>query len=161
YRLVIFGTSARGGLRVSGTRGGGGMLRRIQVLVAVLLFALLGGAQPPAQDKQKDPQSSYEPRSSPGVGQKFLEKFVGDGDVAKTFYPAAGEPARMQGECRQAMVQDGRFLQSDFVFDRGGTKSTGTGIIGYEVKSGKFTSIWINSRSTQMSLRQSRDKFNG
>src|SRR5262249_14385602 len=28
-------------------------------------------------------------------------------------------------------------------------------------KTGKFTSIWFNSRSTNMSMRQSRDKFNG
>jgi hypothetical protein len=118
-------------------------------------------AQQPARDKPKDPQSAYEPRSEPGVGQKFLEKFVGDWHVAKTFYPAKGEPAKMQGECRQTMVQGSRFLQSEFTFEQDGKKSTGTGIIGFESRSGKFTSVWIDSRSTRMSLRQSQDKFDG
>jgi hypothetical protein len=40
-------------------------------------------------------------------------------------------------------------------------KSTGTGIIGFEAGSGKFTSFWVDSRSTRTSIRQSEDKFNG
>jgi hypothetical protein len=137
------------------------MLRRFLILAILLVLASVGGAQQPARDKAKDPQNAYEPRSEPGVGQKFLEKFVGDWHVAKTFYPAKSEPAQMQGECRQTLVQGGRFLQSEFVFERDGNKSTGTGLIGFEPRSGKFTSVWIDSRSTRMSLRQSREKFDG
>jgi hypothetical protein len=137
------------------------LLQRAPALGVLLLIAFLGGAQSPAQDKQKDPQSAYEPRSNPGTGQKFLEKFVGAWDVVKSFHPRSGDPVRTKGECRQTMLHGGRFLQSEFVFGEGEAKTTGTGLIGFEADSGKFTSVWVDSRSTRMSLRQSQDKFNG
>ncbi len=137
---------------------------RVVVLSAVLvLFAgwLAGAGQPPQKDDKKDPQSSFEPRSKPGAGQKLLERFVGEWDVAKTFHPRAGEPVRQKGECRQTMIHDGRFLQSDFTFLTDAGKSTGTGLIGFEPETGRFTSVWIDSRQTRMSLRQGEEKFNG
>ncbi len=134
---------------------------RVKLCLPVLLTAcsVLAAGQPPAG--QRDPQSTYEPRSDPGAGQRFLEKFVGDWDVAKAFFPRTGDPARSKGECRQTMIHGGRFLKSEFVFGQGATRSTGTGIIGFEVSNGLFTSVWTDSRSTAMSLRQSQDKFNG
>jgi hypothetical protein len=59
------------------------------------------------------------------------------------------------------MIQEGRFLHSDFVFGQGDKKSTGLGIIGFEPESGRFTSFWVDSRQTRMSARQSRDPFDG
>lgn len=59
------------------------------------------------------------------------------------------------------MIHDGRFLQSEFTFGNGESKTTGTGIVGFETQTGLFTSVWTDSRSTRMSLRQSKDKFNG
>jgi hypothetical protein len=133
---------------------------KMRVLLACLAAGFLCGADKPAA-KPKDPQSKYEPRSRPGAGQKFLEQFVGDWDVAKAFFPRSGSPVRAKGECRQAMIHGGRFLQSEFVFHREGAKTTGTGLIGFDTSSGKFTSVWVDSRSTRMSLRQSRDRFDG
>lgn len=129
------------------------------VLVFVASLLLVAAAQPPAI--RKDAQSGYEPDSRPGSGQKYLEKMVGAWNVSKLFYPREGEPVRTSGECRQAMIQDGRFLQSEFVFQQGGRKSTGQGIIGFEPESGRFTSFWIDSRQTRMSARQSREPFDG
>jgi hypothetical protein len=126
---------------------------------APLAAALLTLAQPPATPK--DPQSAYEPRSGPGAGQKFLERFVGDWQVEKTFHPRAGEPARATGGCRQTMIHGGRFLQSEFTFTQGGATTTGLGLIGFEPATGKFTSVWTDSRAVRMSLRQSSEKFNG
>jgi hypothetical protein len=120
---------------------------------------LSGAGDPPPKDK--DPQSAFEPRSEPGEGQKFLERFVGNWEVVKTFYPRSGDPVRVQGDCRQTMIHGGRFLQSDFVFHPDGKDVTGQGLIGYETTSGRFTSIWTDARSTRMSIRQSEDKFNG
>lgn len=131
-----------------------------RVLAFSLLLTLPVSAQEPAGGK-KDPQSAIEPRSAPGAGQKFLEKFAGDWDVAKTFYPRSGEPLRQRGECKQTMTHGGRFLKSEFVFTSGDAKTTGTGIIGFEPATGLFTSVWVDSRSTRMSLRQSKEKFNG
>ena len=129
---------------------------RLSVVPAVLL--LVAAAQPP--DK-KDPQSAFEPKSKPGAGQKFLEKFVGEWDVAKTFHPKAGEPFKQKGACKQTMTHGGRFLRSEFTFTTADGTSTGTGLIGFEPETGKFTSVWIDSRQTRMSFRQSEDKFDG
>jgi hypothetical protein len=126
--------------------------------LAVVCF-LVSAAEPPAKDK--DPQSTVEPRSGPGAGQKFLEKFVGDWEVAKSFYPRTGDPSQQKGTCRQTMIHEGRFLQSEFVFGQDDKKTTGLGLIGFEADSGRFTSVWTDSRATRMSLRQSEDKFNG
>jgi hypothetical protein len=136
------------------------MLPKTRVLVVLLVTAWLVGAAEPPQEK-KDPQSTYEPRSKPGVGQKFLEKFVGDWEVEKTFHPQTGEPVRQKGECKQTMMHDGRFLRSEFVFQQGEAKTTGLGIIGFEPDTGAFTSVWTDSRATRMSFRQSQDKFDG
>jgi hypothetical protein len=135
-------------------------LPRLRVVLGLLVCAWLAGAAEPPPEK-KDPQSSFEPRSRPGAGQKFLERFVGDWDVEKTFYPQSGEPARQKGECKQSMMHDGRFLRSEFVFGQGDSRTTGLGLIGFEAETGAFTSVWTDSRSTRMSLRQSQDKFDG
>jgi hypothetical protein len=139
-------------------------IRKLPALLALLAVVVLGGADDPAKgqkQKDKDPQATYEPRSRPGLGQKFLEKFVGDWDVQKSFYPRSGEPFRVKGECRQEMTHDGRFLKSEFTFGSGAARTTGTGTIGFETDSGKFTSVWVDSRSTRMSFRQGPEKFNG
>ena len=109
----------------------------------------------------RDAQAKFEPRSEPGAGQAFLRKFVGDWRVEKAFFPRTGEPNRASGRCRQSMIHDGRFLQSDFVFEPDGKPTTGQGLIGFEPESGIFTSVWTDSRQTKMSMRASRDKFDG
>jgi hypothetical protein len=118
-------------------------------------------APAPAKPRQ-DAQNSYEPRNAPGAGQVLLAKFVGDWDVVKTFYPMKGDPVRTSGECQQKMVHEGHFLESDFVFfDKDGGKTTGTGISGFDPKSGRFTTVWFDSRGTTMSMRQSEGTFDG
>jgi hypothetical protein len=59
------------------------------------------------------------------------------------------------------MIHDGRFLQSEFVFDQGGRKTTGLGLTGFDPSTGRFTTVWTDSRQTRMSMRQSRDPFDG
>jgi hypothetical protein len=137
--------------------------RRFVGLVAVLALAGAVDAQQPTKPAAGgDPQSTVEPRSDPGAGQKFLARFVGEWDVAKAFYPrSGGEPARTRGICRQTMIHGGRFLQSDFEFGNGPSKSTGLGLIGFEPATGKFTSVWTDSRQTRMSFRQARERFDG
>jgi hypothetical protein len=130
-----------------------------RALVVLLAVGWLAGAA--AVRAQKDPQASFEPRSKPGAGQKFLEKLAGDWDVVKTFHPRSGDPVAVKGECKQTMIHDGRFLRCEFVFQQGDEKVTGLGIVGFEAESGLFTSVWTDSRSTRMSLRRSQDKFDG
>jgi hypothetical protein len=125
-------------------------------MATLMLITAVGSAT-----GQKEAQTTFEPRSGPGSGQKLLEKFAGDWSVTKTFYPRSGEPSRAEGRCHQVMIHDGRFLQSDFVFQQGGKQTTGLGIIGFEPESGTFTSFWTDSRQTRMSVRQSKDRFDG
>jgi hypothetical protein len=127
-------------------------------IVLVVSLPFIAATQP--LQKQKDAQSKFEPRSDPGAGQKLLQQFVGEWDVVKTLHPTNGEPVETRGTCRQTMLHDGRFLQSVFVFNTGGG-ATGLGLIGFEAESGQFTSVWTDSRSTRMSLRQSQGPFDG
>jgi hypothetical protein len=58
------------------------------------------------------------------------------------------------------MIEDGKFLQSDFTFfNADGTKSTGTGISGFDSETNRFTTVWYDSRQTTMSIRQSDGTF--
>jgi len=106
--------------------------------------------------------NQYEPANAPGAGQKLLAQMAGDWDVVKTFFPANGKPIVTKATCKQYMIQDGRFLQSDFTFvNSDGTTSTGTGISGFDPKTNRFTTVWYDSRQTTMSIRQSDGTFDG
>ena len=130
-------------------------------LGSLLAVGLVLGAGTAGGQEKKDAQSTYEPRSGPGEGQIFLAHFVGQWEVTKTFYPRSGQPSIAKGGCKQTMINDGRFLKSEFVFHADSGDTTGLGLIGFEPESGKFTSVWIDSRQTRMSIRQSKDPFNG
>lgn len=123
-----------------------------------IMAALLIGAAALAQQTQKQ----YEPPNAAGAGQKLLAQFAGEWDVVKTFFPRSGKPIVSKGTCKQYMVQDGKFLQSDFTFfNSDGTKSTGSGISGFDSKSNRFTTVWYDSWQTTMSIRQSDGTFDG
>jgi Protein of unknown function (DUF1579) len=84
--------------------------------------------------------NQYEPPNAPGAGQRLLAQFAGDWDIVKTFFPMNGKPIVTKGTCKQYTIQDGKFLQSDFTFfNPDGTKSTGTGISGFDSKTNRFT----------------------
>jgi len=130
---------------------------RLRVFSLVLLLGFVS-----AHLTAQDAQNKYEPRGTTGAGQKLLAQFAGEWDLVKTFFPANGAPVQTKGTCSQKMVQDGRFLQSDFTFfDKDGKKSTGVGISGFDPKTNKFTTVWYDSRQTTMSFRQSDGTFDG
>ena len=128
--------------------------------VPTVLVALLAGCGT-APTATGDPQSAFEPRSEPGSGQQFLARFVGDWAVEKTIHRRSGEAVVSEGECTQRLVHGGRFLESEFVFHSDGGDSTGTGVIGFDAESGRFTSFWYDARSTSVSVRQSDESFDG
>ena len=123
-------------------------------IIATLLIATAAVAQ--------QTHNQYEPPNASGAGQKLLAQFAGDWEVVKTFFPMNGKPIVTKGTCKQYMIQDGKFLQSDFTFfNSDGTKSTGTGISGFDSKTNRFTTVWYDSRQTTMSIRQSDGTFDG
>ncbi len=147
-------------LKVSGIHKSTPMKKHLSFVIVLTSLGFVS-ADEPSKPPAKDPQAAHEPKSAPGAGQVFLAKFVGDWDVAKAFFPRTGEPSRSKGTCRQSMTHKEHFLQSDFVFGEGETASTGQGLIGFEPETGLFTSVWIDSRQTRMSLRRSLEKFDG
>lgn len=137
----------------------------VALLLAVAATAC-AGPRPEAQfrtgaNAAADPQAQVEPPSAPGAGQQFLARMVGDFDVQKTFWSRSGEARRSTGTCAQAMIQGDRYLESRFTFRDGGRETTGLGVIGFDTTTGTFTSFWIDSRSTRMSVRQSEEPFDG
>jgi hypothetical protein len=107
-------------------------------------------------------QNQYEPPNAPGAGQQLLAQFAGTWDVVKTFFARDGKQIVTKGTSKQYMVQDGKFLQSDFTFfNPDGTRSTGAGISGFDSKTHRFTTVWFDSRQTTMSIRQSDGTFDG
>lgn len=131
-------------------------------IVATLLAASVVFA-PGMRSHGQETHNQYEPPNAPGAGQKLLAQFVGDWDVVKTFYSPTGKATVTKGTCKQYMIEDGKFLQSDFTFfDANGKKSsTGTGISGFDSKTNRFTTVWYDSRQTSMSIRQSDGTFDG
>jgi|GEM_PF-3758802 len=144
-------------------------LARVGLMICLAGGTALALAQPPggsrsdSKDDKKDPQSKFEPKSGPGIGQKFLARMEGNWTVEKTFFPRAADapPAKSKGTCKQEMIQGGRFLRSDFTFEGTDGPTTGTGVIGYEPGPGLFTSTWFDSRQTKMSIRRATEKFDG
>jgi hypothetical protein len=128
-------------------------------IIASLLFASVAFSQQAiAQQTHKE----YEPPTDAGAGQKLLAQYVGDWDMTKKFFPATGEPTVTKGTVKQYMIQGGKFLQSDFTFIAAdGSKSTGTGISGFDAKTNRFTTVWYDSEKTTMSIRQSDGTFDG
>jgi uncharacterized protein DUF1579 len=125
-----------------------------KLIAVILLAASVAVAQ--------QTHNQYEPANAPGAGQKLLAQFAGEWDVVKTFFPASGKAIVTKGTCKQYMIQQGKFLQSDFTFfNAEGTKSTGTGISGFDSKTNRFTTVWYDSRQTSMSIRQSDGTFDG
>src|SRR3954468_4671593 len=90
-------------------------MKRALLLAAAILLVRPLTAQ--------ETHAAYERGGKPGAGQALLAQFAGDWTMVKTFFPAKGEPVVTRGTCHQAMIADGRFLQSDFVFfDKNGKK---------------------------------------
>jgi len=137
------------------------MMRAMPAKRKWIIATLLMAAATTAASAQQT-HNQYEPPTGPGAGQKLLAKFAGDWDVVKTFFPKNGKPIETKGTCKQYMIQGGNFLESDFIFmNPDGTKTTGTGISGFDSKTNRFTTVWYDSRQTTMSIRQSDGTFDG
>lgn len=147
-------------------------MRVVSLLCALAVAACAGsppaakagekaGAEKPAGAAARDPQSQFEPRSAPGRGQELLARMAGDWDVEKTLHPRNGDPVVSHGTCHQAMVHGGRFLQCEFTFPGADGATTGSGTIGFDAQTARFTSFWVDSRSTRVSVRQSEGSFDG
>jgi len=127
-------------------------------LIAPMLIAasvLAAAVQPP-----KDPQSSYEPRSTPGLGQKYLQKFVGEWEVQKVFYPATGEPVRAGGEC-PVDDPEWKVLAVGIRLRQGGPEIDGAGNHRVRARVGKIYQFLGRLPSDPHVSASSREPFDG
>src|ERR1043166_1579522 len=132
------------------------------IAASSLALAQKAPAPAPAPAPAKDVHARYEPPSGPGAGQEYLKTYEGEWTVERNFYPPGGGPAsKATGECTQKMVQDGRFLESDFTFHQDGKTTTGTGLSGFDPQTGLFTTFWYDSRSTRFSIRRRGGPLDG
>ncbi|MDP1804224.1 MAG: DUF1579 family protein, partial [Acidimicrobiales bacterium] len=107
------------------------------------------------------PQTRVEPKGEPGVSQQVHAKLAGTWTVEKTFSLPNRPATKTVGEAVQTMTHGGRFLQCEVTFDGPAGKTTGTGVIGFDPATGRFTRVWYDSRQTKMSFRQSKSTFDG
>lgn len=127
-----------------------------------IVFAAMLAVSTAALAQQTHAQ--YEPANAGGAGQKFLARMVGNWNFTDTFYGMRPNPHPQvtNGTCKQFMIQGNLFLESDFTFHHpNGTTTTGMGLSGFTPSDGKFTTVWLDSTRTEMSIRQSRGKFDG
>ena len=82
--------------------------------------------------------NQYEPPNAPRAGQRLLAQFTGDWDLVKTFFPTNGKPIVTKGTCKQYMIQDGTFLQSDFTFF-----NPDTGLLGLCGNENRLPEVWL------------------
>ncbi|HYV37569.1 MAG TPA: DUF1579 family protein [Gemmataceae bacterium] len=131
---------------------------RSLLCVALVAAGLLAVAESPAQDTKATPA----PQGGKDMTAKeFMAKLVGDYNVVRVFYGTTPDaPKKMNGTCKQFMSYN-NFLFSEFSFGEGDAKITGLGILGYQEDTGLFISNWLDSRQTKMSIRQSKQKFDG
>jgi hypothetical protein len=109
------------------------------VLSVVLLASGTVWAQPPA-DK-------------PGADHKKLEPLAGSWTFTMKMWGEPGKPpAESKGTSEQKWVVDSHFLQEDVHSDAGGEKFTGMGLTGFDNLMGKYTSFWVDSGGTGMSM---------
>src|SRR5262249_55032004 len=114
-------------------------VRTGMVLSSVLLAVSTVCAQPPA-DK-------------PGADHKKLEPLVGSWTFTSKFWSEPGKPPEEgKGTSEQKWVVEGHFLQEDLRSETPGEKFTGMGLTGYDNLISKYTSFWVDSTGTGMSL---------
>jgi|GEM_PF-2570167 len=86
----------------------------------------------------------------PGPEHALLARLVGDWAVEMDF--EGREPVR--GTATNAWTLDGRFLETGLhIPDYHGRELRGRGISGYDRVRGAFVNVWMNSLSTQITVR--------
>ncbi len=90
--------------------------------------------------------------NTPGEHHKLLEKLAGNWTAVNeiTMAPDA-PPMKSDASSKNALIFDGRFLESHYAGDFMGTPFTGRGLLGYDNARSVYTQFWIDSASVGMS----------
>jgi hypothetical protein len=120
---------------------------RTGIVLGVVLF-MVGAVR--ADDPKKNAEP---PADKAGPEHKKLDALAGSWTFTMKMWMEPGKPPQEgKGTAEQKWIMDGRFLQEDVHSDSFGDKFTGMGLTGYDNGIGKYTSFWIDSTTTAMSL---------
>ena len=93
----------------------------------------------------------YQTLGTPGAPHKLLAGMAGSwATKTKAWMDSTQPPMESTGTAEQTMILGGRFLRQEFTGDMMGSVFTGIGFTGYENRSKKFVSTWMDSSSTDL-----------
>jgi hypothetical protein len=103
----------------------------------------------PAEPDQAAMEAAWTEFMTPGDHHAFIAKFEGTWNAAAKFWMAPGQPPMdSNGTMINEMVMGGRYLRSSYKADMMGMPFEGVGYWGYNNKTAKFQSTWIDSMGT-------------
>lgn len=129
-------------------------LPTLTLLVPFVATVGLAFALPRMQDAAAA-QAEWAKKMAPNEKHKMLEKFVGDFAVkSKIWFAPEAPPMESSGEARLRTILGGRYLQERYEADIAGTEFQGQGVTGFDTVKGKYTSTWIDTQSTFITMME-------
>lgn len=94
--------------------------------------------------------------STPGDSHKKMDDLVGTWDATvSTWMEGPGKPPTVtKGTSEQKWVLGGRFIQQEMKGEMMGMPFNGMGLMGYDNFNKKYTFVWVDNSSTQMSTSE-------
>jgi hypothetical protein len=125
-------------------------------LASVSLLVLLTGGGTAEDKKETNKPSAAELMAKfgePGPEHKALEPLVGTWDCAVKFWFAPGQPPQeSKGTGKRHWILGKRFIEENFEGSALGTPFKGLGVTGFDRAAKKYSSFWIDSMTTSMTL---------
>jgi len=104
------------------------------------------------QESKMDMQAMmeiYKKAGTPGEPHKLLAKLEGNWTTRTRGWMEPGKPPTESiGTCEQKMILGGRYLRQEYTGDMMGAPFTGINLLGYDIYTGKYVSVWLDSMST-------------
>ncbi len=127
------------------------------LLGASLLPLLTASAQ---TDKEKqamkdEMMKKWMEVSTPGDNHKKMDDLVGTWETTVSMWMGADQPPQVtKGVAEMKWVLGGRFIQEDMKGEMMGMPYSGMGLLGYDNFNKKYTFVWADNSSTQMSTSE-------
>ncbi len=105
----------------------------------------------PSKEDMKKMMEEWMALSKPGENHKHLERFVGTWTTThRVWMDPAGKPTETKGRATFKWILGGRYLLQDLEGVMMGMTYTGLGLSGYDNVRNVFTSVWADTKSTQI-----------
>lgn len=125
----------------------------MKTLLPFLCLALGACATTGKQATPDEMMAAFMRAGTPGEEHRRLDVFVGDWDVAITYWmdPAA-PPSQMSGRMTSEWILDGHYLDQRFSGEMEGMPFDGRGTFGYDIAGQHYFGTWIDSMSTYITV---------